>query len=264
MISDAAFKKIVATVREDAGIHLGEAKRQLVVSRLAKRLRLLEIGDYETYHDFCLTDENERRIMINTITTNETSFFREPHHFEFLERSILPGAGKKFRVWSAAASIGAEGYSIAMTLERAFSDRQTEWEVVGTDINTEVIAQAAEGLYPMRFAERMTKEQLKRYCLRGVGPQEGNFLIKDALKKKVRFTTANLMVPLPKDIGTFDVIFLRNVLIYFDHDNKKKMVENVLKHLRPGGCLFIGHSETITGICPAVKAVKPTIYEKKE
>ncbi len=262
MISNRAFEKISGLVQKHSGIHLGEAKKQLVVSRLAKRLRILNLGNYEEYHDACLSNEIELQTMINTITTNETSFFREAHHFEFMRHMILPYAQGPFRVWSAAASIGAEGYSIAITLDELLTPRSTNWEVVGTDINTEVIEQAQKGLYPMRFAEQIDQKQLKKHCLKGVDSQEGSFLIGDYLKSKVKFSCANLMEPLPFEIGRFDVIFLRNMLIYFDHDNKKKIVENVLKALKPGGYLFIGHSETISHMYMGVKQIKPTIYRK--
>lgn len=262
MISDSAFEHIIGMVRRESGIHLGESKRQLVVSRLAKRLRHHGIHDYESYCDLCSYDDAERRILINTITTNETSFFREPHHFTFMQDAILPQAKKHFRVWSAAASIGAEGYSIAMTLAEAFAPRAIEWEVVGTDINTEVVEQANRGLFPIRFAEQIKPAYLKKFCLKGCGPQEGNFLIDDPLKQQVRFMSANLMGTLPGDLGTFDVIFLRNVLIYFDQENKRRLVRNVLERLKPGGHLFIGHSETISHFGLDVRQIRPTIYQK--
>jgi chemotaxis protein methyltransferase CheR len=262
MISNKAFEKISGLVQKHSGIHLGEAKKQLVASRLAKRLRHLNIMDYEEYHNACLLNKNELQAMINTITTNETSFFREAHHFEFMRESILPYVKSPFRVWSAAASIGAEGYSIAMTVDEALAHSGTNWEVVGTDINTEVIEQAKTGLYPIRFAEQIEQKQLKKHCLKGIGPQEGSFLVGDYLKNRVKFLYANLMEPLPFEIGRFDVVFLRNMLIYFDHENKKKIVENVLKALNPGGYLFIGHSETISHMYMGVKQIKPTIYRK--
>jgi chemotaxis protein methyltransferase CheR len=262
LISSTAFEKISGLVRKHSGIHLGETKKQLVVSRLAKRLRLLNIEDYDSYHNTCLSDENELQTMINTITTNETSFFREPHHFEFMRHIILPYVDGNFRVWSAAASIGAEGYSIAMTLDEELTPVGTNWEVVGTDINTEVIEQAKKGIYPIRFAERLEQRQLKKYCLKGVGAQDGSFLVGDYLRSRTKFSCANLMEHLPFELGRFDVIFLRNMLIYFDNENKKKIVENVLKALKPGGYLFIGHAESITYMCSGIKQIKPTIYKK--
>jgi chemotaxis protein methyltransferase CheR len=264
MISNRAFEKLTSLVKHHSGIHLAESKKQLVVGRLSKRLRHLNLDDYEAYHDHCIASPEELETMINTITTNETSFFRESHHFDFMRESVV-GEVKKgvYRAWSAAASIGAEGYSIAMDLDDTLSPRGIEWEVVGTDINTEVLTQASAGLYPLRFTEQISESYLKRYCLKGTGKHEGEFLIDDYLRSKVHFHRANLMEPIPSDFGKFDVIFLRNMLIYFDNECKKKIVENVLRVLKPGGYLFIGHAETIGHITSLVRQVRPTIYKNE-
>lgn len=264
MISNRAFEKISGLVHTHSGIQLTDAKKQLVVSRLAKRLRHLNLDDYEEYHDVCVSCEVELQTMINTITTNETSFFREPKHFEFLRNDVLNETFEgRFRVWSAAASIGAEAYSTAMVLDDELSSRGIDWEVVGTDINTEVIDQASLGLYPIRFADQIHSSYLKKYCLKGVGSKDGQFLINDYLKNKVSFKTMNLMNQIPSEIGQFDVIFLRNMLIYFDNENKKKIVHNVCRALKNGGYLFIGHAESITHLVSrGIKQVRPTIYIK--
>lgn len=265
MISNRAFEKLTSLVKHHSGIHLAESKKQLVVGRLSKRLRHLNLEDYEAYHDHCIASPEELETMINTITTNETSFFRESHHFDFMGETILPRVtNSPFRVWSAAASIGAEGYSIAMELDTNLTHRGIDWEVIGTDINTEVLKQASEGLYPIRFAEQIDETYLKRYCLKGTGRHEGEFLIDDYLRHKVSFQSANLMVPISSDLGKFDVIFLRNMLIYFDNENKKKIVENVLKVLKPNGYLFIGHAETIGHLTTSVRQIRPTIYKNEK
>lgn len=262
MISNNAFEKLTSLVKHHSGIHLAESKKQLVVGRLSKRLRHLNLNDYEAYHDHCIASPEELEMMINTITTNETSFFRESHHFDFMSQIILPQVKKgPFRAWSAASSIGAEGYSIAMNIDDILTPQGIEWEVIGTDINTDVLKQASEGLYPIRFADQIDEMYLKRHCLRGTGKHQGEFLIDDYLRSKVSFQTANLMAPIPNDLGTFDVIFLRNMLIYFDNDNKKKIVQNVLRALKPNGYLFIGHAETIGHITSAVRQIRPTIYK---
>lgn len=264
MISNYAFEKLTALVKIHSGIHLSESKKQLVAGRLSKRLRHLHLHDYDTYYEECIASPDELKIMINTITTNETSFFREAHHFDFMRHTILPAVKTApFRVWSAASSIGAEGYSIAMILDDVLTPAGIEWEVLGTDINTDVVGQASSGLYPIRFAEQIEKEYLKRYCLRGTGRHEGEFLIGDYLRDKVSFQSVNLMAPVPSDLGEFDLIFLRNMLIYFDNDNKKKIVENILKVLKPHGYLFIGHAETIGHITSAVRQIRPTIYKNE-
>lgn len=261
MISNVAFEKLTTLVKVHSGIHLNASKKQLVVGRLSKRLRHLNLNDYESYYEECIASPEELQTMINTITTNETSFFRESHHFDFMAQTILPFVKTSpFRVWSAAASIGAEGYSIAMELDSSLRERGIEWEVIGTDINTDVLEQASTGIYPIRFADQIDESYLKRYCLKGTGKHEGEFMIDDYLRSKVRFTNANLMMPIASELGKFDVIFLRNMLIYFDNVNKKKIIDNVLKVLKPGGYLFIGHAESIGHITNAVRQIRPTIY----
>lgn len=264
MISNRIYEKLILLVKLHSGIHLAESKKQLVAGRLSKRLRHLGLNDYEAYHDHCIASPEELEIMINTITTNETSFFRESHHFEFMRHHILSLVKSgPFRAWSAAASIGAEGYSIAMDFDDLLTPEGVEWEVLGTDINTDVIKQASTGLYPIRFADQISEIYLKRYCLRGTKEHEGEFLIDDYLRSKVTFRHANLLPPIPNDFGKFDVIFLRNMLIYFDNEHKKKIVDNVLQALKPNGYLFIGHAETIGHITGAVKQIRPTIYKNE-
>lgn len=261
MISSKAFQNITTLVKVHSGIQLNESKKQLVVGRLSKRLRHLNLPDYDAYYDACMSSTDELQVMINTLTTNETSFFRESHHFEFMRHYILPHVKHSlFRVWSAAASIGAEGYSIAMELDDVLTLRGIEWEVLGTDINTDVIESASKGLYAMRFSEQIPKEYLKRYCLKGTGVHEGEFLIDDYLRQKVSFSCANLMQPIAPELGQFDVIFLRNMLIYFDNENRKRIINYVLKALKPNGYLFIGHAESITHLSTKVRQIRPTIY----
>lgn len=263
-ISDRAFRGFADLMRAHSGVHLGDAKRQLVAGRLAKRLRTLDLPDYETYLEHCRNNSEELRTLLDTLTTNETSFFREPHHFDFLRREVLPRfKGGLFRAWSAAASIGAEAFSMAMVLDEYLAQRGAEWEILGTDINTEVIARAQAAVYPMEFAHKIEEKYLKKYCLRGTGTQEGRFLIDDRLRGGVRFMNANLMNPPPQSFGRFDAIFLRNMLIYFDNTNKKIIVENVLKALKPGGYLFIGHSESLNHLSVNMRQAAPTVYFKE-
>lgn len=263
-LDEKSYRCFRDLMRRHAGIHLGDNKMQLVASRLQKRLRALSLSSYEEYCDLCRRSPEELQTLIDTLTTNETSFFREPHHFHFLREEILPGFGKKeIRAWSAAASIGAEAYSLAMLLEETFSGTGTRWEVIGTDINSDVIAQARTGLYPAELAAPIEQRYLKRYCLKGVGSREGFFLIDDPLRQKTRFHRANLMEPPASHLGTFDVIFLRNMLIYFDNPNKAIIANNVLRALRPGGLLFIGHSESLSSFDLPLRLLRPTIYVKE-
>ena len=261
MITPQAFGNISSLLKVHTGIYLNETKKQLVIGRLSKRLRDLNITNFDSYYQKCLESDDELQIMINILTTNETSFFRESHHFEFMREQILCHSAKSpFRVWSAAASIGAEAYSIAMQLDEVLTPKSLDWEVVGTDINTEVLKSASKGLFDMRFSHQIPLEYLRKYCLKGIGSNDGKFLIGDYLREKVEFLHANLMLPPTTELGKFDVIFLRNMLLYFDLGERKKIVQNVLKALKPQGYLFIGHAETITHLNLKVRQIRPTIY----
>jgi chemotaxis protein methyltransferase CheR len=201
--------------------------------------------------------------MINLLTTNETYFFREIQHFEFLQNDILTTyyPKSKFRVWSAASSVGAEAYSTAMILDRHFS--KSNWEVVGTDINTDVIKKARVGLYPESWVEKIPTELRKLYCLKGKGESSGKFLIDRCLIPNMRFEENNLL-DIRNDLGKFDLIFLRNVLIYFDDTTKKRVVDGVLKQLVVGGYFFISHTENLNMLdISNLEQVKTAIFRKK-
>ena len=253
-IRDYLYKK--------AGIVLNESKQAMVMGRLEKRLRYLGIHSYQAY--FRLFDspgfENETTMAIDLLTTNETYFFREPKHFEYLRDEIFPQhKGKQMRIWSAASSSGEEAYTLAMLL--ADYNQTTSWEVLGTDISTRILDKARSGLYQANAAEKIPSRLLKNYCLRGVGEYEGFLLIDPAICKNVKFLHANLIEKLP-DLGLFDVIFLRNVLIYFDMETKQRLLERITTYLRPGGYFFISHSETLNSIKTDLRSVMPSIYRK--
>jgi chemotaxis protein methyltransferase CheR len=201
--------------------------------------------------------------MVDLLTTNETYFFREPQHFDFLKQEILPAAkpGQTFRVWSAAASIGAEAYTIAMVLADKFGV-DGAWEILGTDISNSVLEQARRGHYRLAETEKIPKEYLKKYCLKGKGAQEGTFLIDKRLRQHVSFEQMNLNTEGGKKVGDFDVIFLRNVLIYFDIPTKQRVVGNLIPCMKKGGYLIVGHSESLNGITSALVQVKPTVYRR--
>jgi chemotaxis protein methyltransferase CheR len=212
---------------------------------------MLASGDYP----------EEVQIMVDLLTTNETYFFREPQHFQFLRDEIVgkrrgPGT---FRVWSAASSSGEEAYSIAMTLAEAMD---TPWEIVGSDISTQVLERAVTGHYSLARTEGIPPGYMRKYCLKGVRSHAGSFLIAPELRQKIRFYQINLMHPVDADIGEFDVILQRNVMIYFDPETKTRVVHNLLPRLKTGGHLIIGHSETLNGITERVVSVRPTIYRK--
>ena len=263
-ITDQEFALFQRLIYKIAGISLSDAKKILLVGRLTRRLRVYELGSFTQYYRMLANDENpeELQTMVDLLTTNETYFFREPKHFEFLRDEIIAkrNSAGTFRVWSAASSSGEEAYSIAMTLAEALPT--TPWEIVGSDISTKVLARASAGHYSLARTEGIPTGYMHKYCLKGVRAHAGTFLIAPELRKKTSFYKVNLTHPVQADIGDFEVIFLRNVMIYFDPETKTKVVHNLLPRLKPGGHLIIGHSETLNGLTDRVVSIRPTIYRK--
>lgn len=236
----------------------------MVASRLAKRLDYFGLSSYAEYYRLATSPDHQQefQMLVNILTTNETYFFREPQHFEFFQKQILkPWRGANLRVWSAASSSGEEAYSLAMLMAENLGVRS--WEVFGSDLSTRVLETARAGVYPLDRLEQMDNRLLQKYCLKGVRSHEGQFRIEAKLRQRVVFEQINLMDPLPVRIGCFEVIFLRNVLIYFDQDTKKAVVERLLAALNPGGYFFIGHSENIQRVTDQLKLVKPSVYRKQ-
>lgn len=260
-ITEAEFLRFRNLVLQETGIHLSDQKRALVVGRLGSRLRHRQIANFSDYYKLLQnpTEGDELQAAIDLITTNETSFFREADHFISL-REYLRGLRPvpfPFRVWSAASSSGEEAYTLAMVLADQLG--AAEWEVVGTDISTRVLERARKALYPMERAATIPPELLRRYCLKGQGKHEGMFLIDRPLRERVSFLQANLCQPLPR-LGPFDVAFLRNVLIYFQVEQKRRVIESVLSQLKPGGLFIVGHSESLTGLYDGLQQLRPTVY----
>lgn len=261
ILNDKEFTLFQQMIYETAGIHMTTAKKALVSGRLARRVKHFGLSSYMEYFDLLKTKANgEFQVAIDLLTTNETFFFREPKHFDFIRDRILPTwrTGSR-RIWSAASSSGEEAYTLAMVL--AEHSPIKSWEILGTDLSTRVLEKARNGQYPMSRIDNIPQNYLTRYCLKGVGSQEGTFLVANELRKRVSFVHANLKSDLTK-LGSFDVIFLRNVLIYFDLETKKKVISNVLRQLKAGGYLMVGHSESLNGVTDAVESVRPAIYQK--
>jgi len=263
-ISDQEFALFQRLIYKIAGISLSDAKKILLVGRLARRLRAYNFATFTQYYRMLANGEHpeELQTMVDLLTTNETYFFREPQHFAFLRDEIIAkrNSAAAFRVWSAASSSGEEAYSIAMTLAEALPS--TPWEVVGSDISTQVLAKAEKGHYSLARTDGIPPGHMKKYCLKGVRSNAGSFLIAPELRQKTSFLQINLMHPVEAAIGEFEVIFLRNVMIYFDPQTKAKVVHNLLPRLKPGGHLIIGHSETLNNITDRAICVRPTIYRK--
>lgn len=262
-LPDRDFDLIRTFIFDIAGIDLGESKKMLVTARLSKRLRHYGLKSFGEYFNLATNPEHpgERQMMVDLLTTNETYFFREPGHFEFMKNVILDSIPDPngFRVWSAASSTGQECYSIAMILAEQWG--LDGWELLGSDISQRVIQTAVKGHYSMARTDGIPPDYLKKYCLRGTGPQDGTLLIDKKLRQKVRFLQINLNKSLP-EIGVFDLVFLRNILIYFDTPTKQQIIGKVLSTLKPGGYLFIGHSESLNGVNDSVTLVAPTTYCK--
>ena len=263
-LGDQEFARFQAFIYEAAGISLSDSKKVLVSGRLEKRLRHHRLGSYGDYLQLLSQPAQaaERQIAIDQLTTNETYFFREPRHFELLRDWALAArtAGRGLRVWSAACSTGEEAYSIAMVLADCLGDTRP-WEVVASDISSRVLQRARFGHYPVERTTNVPPDYLQRFCLRGTGEQAGTLLVQRPLRRRVQFTQINLDKTLPPQ-GAFDVIFLRNVMIYFSTDTKRRVVSRLVGQLKPGGHLMVGHSETLNDISNQVRPVMPSVYSK--
>jgi chemotaxis protein methyltransferase CheR len=271
-ITDAEFKYLRDLIYAHTGISLTEHKRALVCARLAKRLRHHRIGTFTDYYHL-LTERDPEGLelveMINCITTNKTDFFRETHHFQFLvdrvvpERRALTRPGmRRLRLWSAGCSTGEEAYSAAITLHNALPAEEG-WDVriLASDIDTRVLEHGASGVYTEEQASHVPEALRHRYFLKGAAANAGRVKAKPVIQDMVHFRHLNLMdEPWPMR-GPFDVIFCRNVVIYFDRETQRRLVERLLRLLRPGGYLFLGHSESLIGTDRSVHHIGQSIYQ---
>jgi len=262
-ISDREFAQFRRFIHEAAGIALAPAKQALVSGRLAKRLKQHGLDSFEAYFRLLQSGQapGETQVAIDLLTTNETYFFREPRHFDLLRQHAVATRRRTdmFRVWSAASSSGEEAYGIAMILADTLNE--APWEVVGTDISTRVLEQARRAHYPLSRCRNIPAAFLRRYCLRGIGEEQGSLLVDRALRGRVRFVHANLNAALPA-LGSFDAIFLRNVMIYFDLDTKRQVVARALALLKRGGHLYIGHAESLGDMAGDLEMLAPSSYRK--
>ncbi|MBK8394486.1 MAG: protein-glutamate O-methyltransferase CheR [Leptospiraceae bacterium] len=263
-IKDNEFKLFQNLIYELAGLSMTVVKKPLVGNRLVKRLRYYEVESFLEYYEILIDKEyeHERQIFVDLMTTNETSFFREQVHFDFMVTNIIGRikSDEIFRVWSAACSSGEEPYSIGMLLEDKL--KSDHWQIIASDISSRVLEKSMEGLYPIDKSEKIPMDYLKKYCLKGIKDKTGYFKISDGIRSKIQFRPINLNEHFP-NIGKFAVIFLRNVMIYFNKETRIKLISKMASKLNEGGYLFIGHSETLLDITDELVMVKPTIYRKK-
>ena len=265
-LSSKAFDAVTQLFHSVSGIRLNESKQALVNGRLQRLATEAGEPNLEHYVDKLLrggAPAQEMTRLVDRLTTNETYFFREPQHFNDLaDRLEDVKPGQDFKVWSAASSSGEEAYSCAMLLadKLGLAAASSRWQVIGTDLSTAMVDCARRGLYTLDRARLVPPDYLKRYCLKGQGDQTGQVLMSRELRVKVQFEPANLMQPMPAGLPMFDVIFLRNVLIYFDNEAKAGIVRRVLGQLKPDGVLYTGHAESLTNLGLPVRAVGTAIH----
>ena len=265
-LHEDTFGRIASLMHEAIGLHLAPTKKSLVSSRLGPRIQRLGLADYDEYlqliegHD----DQGEFQMAVDLLTTNETYFFREPAHFDLIERELSARPRGPLSLWSAASSFGDEAYSCAMLLADLQQQGRIgpEWEILATDISDRVLRSAIEGVYPADRLRHVTPQRLQRHCLRGDGPSDGLVQVRPALRERVRFGQLNLCAPI-EPLGPFDVILLRNVLIYFDAATKQQVVDRVLERLRPGGLFFIGTAEGRAPSSQPLQVLAPGAFRKR-
>ena len=261
-ITEQEYNKFAEFIFEEIGITLSENKKSLMESRFYKRVLHYKLDSFNLYYELCKKDIREKMEMLNLITTNETYFFREKDHFDFLKEYLINYQDEvKLRIWSAASSVGAEAYSIAMLCDTLLPSNM--WEVLGSDINDNVIKKARMGLYPIVWSEKISLELKHKYCLKGKGKYEGQFLVDRQLAKNVKFKNNNLLEANPL-FGEFNIVFLRNVLIYFNNETRIQVVKNVMQNMKKGSLLIISQTENLNGLgLNELEQISPSIFKVK-
>jgi chemotaxis protein methyltransferase CheR len=263
----AHFQRLIATA---SGIALGPNKKMLLISRLAPRMRALGVRSFSEYYQMVTAPDGEAELtqMLDCICTNETRFFREPRQFEFLRGGLIDelchGRPRRLRVWSAGCSTGEEPYSIAMTLVHHLPASCFSLEIVGSDLSTRALDHARRAIWPIARAEEIPLAYFQNYMLRGTGPQQGNMRVGPEIRKIVSFTRDNLARPMPPRLGMFDIIFFRNVLIYFNAETRAAILSRILGWLNPHGYLFLGHAESLGGVTDQMETIMPAVYRWKQ
>ena len=274
-MNDAQFRRLVEFIYKVCGIKLNDSKKVMLESRLSKRLKALGMKSYKEYCEYLFSQkgsDEELIHMIDMVTTNKTDFFREPAHFDFLRRKALPelirthraGTSSKLTAWSAGCSTGEEPYTLSMVLsDYAEIHRGFEYLILATDISTRVLDVAKTGIYREEQVVPVPQDFRKRYLLRGKERQMGKVRIVPELREMIRFRRLNFM---EGDFGMrepLDIVFCRNVIIYFDRPTQERLINRISSHMIPGGYLFMGHSETLNGMNVPLVSVAPTVYRKE-
>lgn len=267
--TESMFEQIRELVKHHTGIVLSDGKQDMVYGRLTRRLRALDLSDFDSYLTLIKReDEQELTHLVNAITTNLTSFFREEHHFEYLKNTVFPSlleknaATQKIRIWSAGCSTGEEPYSIAMVVREFFEDYD-DWDVkvVATDLDSNVIDKGKAGVYDIGRVDGLSLEYKKRWMKRGKGDQSNLVKMKSELQNLITFKQLNLLHGWPIK-GPIDIIFCRNVVIYFDKETQRNLFDRYADVLSSDGHLFIGHSENMFNVCDRFESLGNTIYQR--
>ena len=262
------FKKLGQFIHTNYGIQMPDSKKVLLEGRLQKRIKINKLHNFAEYIEFLFSDAGQARelqFFIDAVSTNKTDFYREPHHFDFLREDFLPSFAQNNRhlkIWSAAASSGEEPYTIAIEL-REFIEKNAgfSYEMLGTDISTDILKRASKGVYDDKRVEVIPLHIKRKYFLKSKNRDLKKVKVSPVLQKNLRYRTINLTVPLVGIPNDFDLIFCRNVLIYFNRAVQEKVINALCAKLKPGGYLFLGHSESTTGIKAPVTQIAPTIYK---
>ncbi|MBN2299172.1 MAG: protein-glutamate O-methyltransferase [Deltaproteobacteria bacterium] len=269
-LTDKEFKLFQELIYRETGINMSDKKKKLVVARLSKRLRALDLVNFTQYYEYLNDSENsDKEIvnLINRVTTNKTNFFREKHHFDFLSKELLPrliiqgetSGARRLRIWSAGCSSGEEPYTLAMVVNEAFkAHRGWDIKILATDLDTEILQSAIHGVYQTQLVSPIPKEYLIRYFSRDTQ----GYKVNQNLRSMIAFRKLNLMNPTFPMKQPFDIIFCRNVIIYFDAPTKEGLLDKFHYHLKTGGHIFIGHSESLMHMKTKFKYLKHTIYQK--
>ena len=266
--SDADFRSLAQLAYEHAGIALADSKRNLIYSRLSRRLRALGLSSFGEYREYLAESNGEIESFINSISTNHTKFFREAHHFDHFRTHVaVPfvqaghrATDRRLRIWSAGCSTGEEPYTIAVVLKREICDiERHDARILATDIDTDVLGKAARGEYPLSSVDDVPKAY--REFFKPVADDGANVVMDDELRSLIAFRRLNLMEPWPFH-GLFDAIFCRNVMIYFDAGTRAALVDRFTRQIKPGGWLYIGHSELLIGAHAGLQLVGRTVYRR--
>lgn len=269
-LSEADFRKLAKYIESELGIRMPDTKRIMLESRLQKRIRHFGMGSFAEYIDFVFSEEGRRSELINMIdavTTNKTDFFREADHFDYLLENILPewssGHSGFMHFWSAGCSTGEEPYTLAMVLEEYREEcPRFEFRIFASDLSTQVLDKAKAAIYDEEKAAPIPMSYKKKYLLRSKNKDSALVRVKPELRAKVSFARINFMDESYPVEGIFDVVFCRNVIIYFERKTQEMILGRLCRHIRQGGYLILGHSETLTGMNLPLKVVAPTIYTR--